>query len=88
MIWIVVLLQVLDGWTTKKALEKGAFEKNPIVAKLLESFGIKGLWFAKLVGIGAAFWLHFSGDPNKDLILGALAALYAYVVYNNWKLTK
>ncbi|MGP1680841.1 MAG: DUF5658 family protein [Giesbergeria sp.] len=80
--YLLVALQIADGYTTIKALRTGnAREANPIVAKLIGAVGrdraVAGL---KLIAI-AGLWYGRADTPLWAM--GALAALYAYTIINN-----
>ena len=83
---IYLVLQGLDYWTTVRAISNGGVEANPVVAKLMDKFGIElGLGLAKVAGVAAGVVLHYYQQPE---ILAALSAVYAYVAVNNYRLVK
>lgn len=86
MIWLVLVLQVLDGLTTMRALRAGGRERNPVVAWLIDKLGFVGLWAAKAAVAAVAYAAYVIDAPYTDLCLAALAALYLIVVYKNWSL--
>ena len=78
---LLVLLQVLDFYTTKKIIEHGGVEYNPLVA-----FGMKHLGrdaFLILKGFIVVYigWELLQLSP---VALGVLALLYSLVILNNW----
>jgi hypothetical protein len=75
---IFIVLQVLDAWTTLKALKLGAREANPILAKAFQYLDPLGvLVIAKLFSVWVVWW------ANWDLLTGLACALYVWVVNNN-----
>jgi len=83
---IYLVLQGLDYWTTVRAISNGGVEANPVVAKLMDKFGLKlGLGLAKVAGVAAGAVLYYHQQPE---VLAALSAVYAYVVVNNYRLVK
>jgi hypothetical protein len=75
---IFVLLQIIDIWTTLKALKMGHREMNPVLAKAfnyaeplvvmvaIKFAGVFALWYADM------YWLT-----------GLLCAMYLWVINNN-----
>ena len=83
---IYLVLQGLDYWTTVRAISNGGVEANPVVAKLMDKFGIElGLGLAKVAGVAAGVVLHYHQQLE---VLATLSAVYAYVVVNNYRLVK
>jgi hypothetical protein len=75
---VFALLQVLDAWTTLKALKMGGREKNPLLAKAFEHFDpLYVLIVAKAFAVGVVWW------ANWELLTGLACALYVWVVNNN-----
>ena len=75
---IFALLQVLDAWTTLKALKMGKREANPILAKAFQHFDPLGvLVVAKVFAVWVVWW------ANWELFTGLACALYVWVVNNN-----
>ena len=53
--WTFVALQVLDLFTTLVAFHFGAFEMNPLVARLTVQFGwLRGVLISKLIAVAIA----------------------------------
>jgi hypothetical protein len=80
--WALVALQVADGYTTIEGLRSGAArEANPLLARLIGKVGRdRAVVGVKLLAI-AGLWY---GRPDVPLwMMGALAALYVYVIANN-----
>lgn len=90
-----LILQGLDVHSTNKALKVGGVEANPIIRFFMDVFG--KLWFIPkvLLGGGPMIALAYIGITLNPLILGVpivpiflafLVALYAFVVYRNFKI--
>jgi hypothetical protein len=75
---IFVVLQVLDIWTTLKALKMGCREVNPVLAKLFTRYDpLLVLVVFKLIGIWALWWV------DMYALTGIMCAMYLWVVNNN-----
>ena len=70
---VFTLLAILDIITTKRGLELGAYEANPIARKFLEKFGIKGLFILKY--LGGALILLFTFEEWGLWVLNIFMAL-------------
>lgn len=46
-----------DGWTTERALDRGAKEANPIGRFFIERFGDRGIILVKILGWVVMRWL-------------------------------
>ena len=88
---VFVALQYGDAWTTIQCLKssKGT-ESNPFMAKIFNKLGlIKGFLVTKLsvivlLGIGV-----FNSPELAGLIaLAIVDVIYAYIVYQNYKILK
>lgn len=78
---IIVLANVGDYWSTKKALKHGAREANPIVNAV-------GLGEAKIGGIVVLSWLALLFRDEHWFLWGIsliVGITYAYVIWNNLK---
>jgi len=77
---ILALLQVCDVLSTIRVLEAGGYERNPVVAKLMDWFG-RFWWVPKimLAAIAAALIWWAGAEP----LIWLLNAVYAAVVINN-----
>jgi hypothetical protein len=78
--WTFVVLQVLDILTTLAAFHVGAFEANPLVARLTREFGVTGgLIAGKLMallivmGVRRRVWI-------VNIFYGAVVVWNTYVV--------
>ena len=77
---ILALLQVCDVLSTIRVLEAGGYERNPVVAKLMDWFG-RFWWVPKiLLAAAAAALIWWAGAVP---LLWLLNAVYAAVVINN-----
>lgn len=83
-LYLLIILQLLDILTTYVSVSGGrAQEANPIVAKLINKFGLlPGLLMIK-VPLIAFFWV-FQAEINSYLVW-ALVAFYAAVIVNNYR---
>ena len=92
---LLVALQIADAWTTIQALKRpGNFEANKFMRKLMDAIGVKeALFFVKVAGC-TVVWvciMALVSQGQRQLaagLLGAACALYAWVVYNNYRLLK
>lgn len=78
---LLVILQVLDAYTTLVALKSGkGTEANPVMRWLFDKFGIEAtLLFGKVAFIVLAY--YYLDWP----IMAALIALYIWAVWGNFK---
>ena len=85
MIALLILLaamQAADWWTTRTILALGGYERNPAVRWLMGKLGTDAALAVKtviVVAIGAVL-LRWPWP-----FLAALNALYAWVVWSNWR---
>ena len=77
---ILALLQICDVLSTIRVLEAGGYERNPVVAKLMDRFG-RFWWVPKIVLAAAAAALVWWAGAVP--LLWVLNAVYAAVVVNN-----
>lgn len=89
MIWALLLitLNVADWITTKRFLELGFKEKNPILRKVIARWGMTGVAVVKIITIGLITGIVFIW-PFMWPLAAVFCPVYAYVVYNNIKLIK
>lgn len=90
---ILAVLMVLDTWTTYKALTTNpdAREANPVIRWMIEKLGLSTGMLAKLaMSGGILFLLHgwMLALGHISVIVWIVIGLYAFVVYNNWKLIR
>lgn len=75
---IFVVLQVLDIWTTLKALKMGCREMNPVLAKAFTyAEPLVVMVVIKLAGVWALWW------ADMYFLTGLMCAAYLWVVNNN-----
>lgn len=90
--FILIVLNGLDVYTTKKVLNSGGYEKNPLMKKVLDIAGFKGLVVSKIVGLfiwGVVIFLLMDKALVIFLVLSIiLNGLYGYIVYNNYNIIK
>lgn len=80
----LIALQFGDILTTRRVLAQGGRELNPLMARLMGAIGVlPALVVAKL---GLIVLIVITQLPYY--LLAALCALYAYVVWRNWRLLK
>lgn len=86
---LFIVLQLLDIYTTNKALKTGkASEKNPLMKVLMGKLGIiPAMVIPKVIVIGLA--LYFVEDTFEwRLILGLFSVAFVFVVWNNYNVGK
>lgn len=77
----LIVLQLLDGYTTIKILSSGGTELNPLIRKLIDSIGIaKGVILVKILAVMLGYLLLTMGQTSPLIFL---AILYSLVVANN-----
>jgi hypothetical protein len=75
---IFVVLQVLDVWTTLKALKMGCREMNPVLAKAFTyAEPLLVMVVIKLAGVWALWY------ADMYALTGLMCAAYLWVVNNN-----
>jgi hypothetical protein len=75
---LAVVGQLADARTTEVALKNGSIEKNPLVAKLISKYGVKGLYAVKFA---VPVLLSLLGLASLNLVVAAVgvaAAGYNY----------
>jgi len=78
------LVNLLDIISTKRALEKGAYELNPIARYFLKIFGVKGLFILKYFLMAVII----AGMPNEFGLWIANAFVSGVVTWNSALLVK
>lgn len=79
---ILTLLQLVDGWTTYRIIKRGGSEKNPVVKKLIEKFGLyTGLVIAKSFAVVMFIVLLLLSTPTW-ILLGVIV-FYVWVAVHN-----
>lgn len=90
LLFLVVLLQIADVWTTVEILDKGGVEKNPVLAAFMAKAGVvPALLLTKLVFLGGV-WVAYYGAltgyvPWSGLkwAMTAITLIYVLVIANN-----
>ena len=88
LVFVVMLFQALDAWTTYKIISAGGRELNGILAKLFQVVGLKfGLAISKGGFAVLVLVLHFYGAWNGHglLILSAISLWYGWIVMHNFR---
>lgn len=91
---LLIILQIVDGWTSIRVLKCGGRERNPFVQKVMDvTSAVFGIVFIKLVCIGLAFYIGYDIytigiSHHALLLLGAMNLAYVLVVYNNFSIVK
>ena len=85
----LVVQQVLDVWTTKKALDTGkAKEANGPLRRLMDSVGVMpALLLTKCIFVPMVLMLA-DATIAWYIVLGSLVALYTWVLANNFRVLK
>jgi hypothetical protein len=83
----IVVLQVLDFWTTYTILRAGGRELNKVMVALFDAVGlVPGLLIAKGGFSAAIIWGHLAGVFAGGvglLLLGGIALFYLAIVAHN-----
>ena len=88
---IFILLQFLDFWTTYNVIKSGkGHEGNPIMAWVFAKIGIiGGFAFIKTVMLIIVGYIVYTVPVNASIFaLTIFNVLYAYVVYQNYRILK
>jgi hypothetical protein len=82
---LFALLQGGDWYTTRTVLAQGGRELNPVIRSLMSLLGVDGALVAKgLLAIGLGYLLA----SHRWWAILPLIALYAVIVWNNWRALK
>jgi hypothetical protein len=81
---LFIILNAADWWTTRRLIESGGIERNPLMVPILDRFGFAGLAVVKVAMVVPVVWLSLT--YNLWWALAPLCAVYSYVVWNNWRL--
>ena len=77
----LLVLQILDAYTTLKVIDLGGGEGNPIMQKLFNKFGMKQVFAVK----GAfVIWMGYLAGKDNIYWLYGLVAIYVAVIVNNF----
>ena len=82
---VLVLLQLGDWYSTKRAMDHGTVESNPVVNWVIRHLGLTIAMLIKIVWI-TTFAALATQLPYGIFILLAGIALYVWVIIHNWKL--
>jgi hypothetical protein len=91
LVLIIVVLQLLDIYTTDAILDLGGKELNPVLDKFFKIVGVlPGLLISKTIFVGVLFYYYIT---NRNLLVStegiltliAISAIYSYIVRNNFK---
>lgn len=88
---LFLILQFLDFWTTYNVIKLGkGHEGNPIMAWLFDKIGIiGGFAFIKTVMLIIVGYIVYTVPVNASIFaLTIFNVLYAYVVYQNYRILK
>jgi hypothetical protein len=88
---LFVILQFLDFWTTYNVITSGkGHEGNPIMAWIFAKIGIiEGFVFIKTVMLIIVGYIVYTVPVNASIFaLTIFNVLYAYVVYQNYRILK
>lgn len=92
-LWTFTFLNLADISTTIIALQRGAYELNPVARQVVGRIGLKGLFAFKYIAMGLSLLLAFMfGESTAEstvwlwnIVLSAVVANNSYV---NLKLSK
>lgn len=82
---ILIVLQVLDVYTTNKILSQGGRELNKIMKFFMDKF--KSFWYIPkvLIVLCSVMFLLFLPILYMSIVLGLINCFYIYVVFHNFK---
>ena len=81
----LAVLQALDAWTTRRILDAGGQELNPLMLRFMLAVGVMPALAIKSIAVIAAAWWFFMPYP---LVLGAMVLVLAGVVLFNFRSIK
>ena len=82
---VFAVLQLADIVSTNRFLRNGnGFEANPLMAKAQRIFG--DLWVVPKLALAGAGYAALAMSFGPVLALWLVNAVYAYVVYKNWRI--
>lgn len=85
---VMILLQIVDAWTTYDVIRAGGKEGNPILSRLMEAIGLReALWVAKLLAV-AYFIFWPITDPWTQWVNVAVFAAVGLWNYQNLRKLK
>jgi hypothetical protein len=77
---LIALSQLLDFWTTKRVLEMGGAEANPIVNYIIHNLGFGAFLALKLLTIAVLA----SMVPELPKVVWGILIFYGIVLVNNF----
>ena len=82
---VFIALQIGDAWTTINVIKSGkGHEANGFMAWLFSKIGMVQALMITKVGICGVAWIL----KDIALAIGVIDVLYAYIVYQNYKILK
>ena len=82
---VFIALQIGDAWTTINVIKSGkGHEANGLMAWLFSKIGMVQALMITKVGICGLAWIL----KDIALAIGVIDVLYAYVVYQNYRILK
>ena len=84
-VMVLLILQVLDSYSTLQVLRRGGVERNPIMRYLMGTFGVKTAVIA-CKGLGTVVFLYvlYLGFI-PTVVLWCVNVVYCVVVVNNFR---
>ena len=79
----LVILNVLDIYTTIRILRHGGSEVNPIMSWLMDKLGVMPALIVPKTLLLLAVWFYLAIMPT--IVLAGLCCLYAAVILHNYK---
>jgi len=85
-IWTFTFLNLSDISTTLYALNKGAYEANPIARFLISKLGLKALFVFKYFAMALSLLYYVASGNNAviwtwNVVLGLVTAWNSYICY-------
>ena len=80
---IFFLLQIIDIWTTDRALKLGKREVNPLLNWLFQRFDPVGTMVVMKIPAVVLLWL-----TDIFYVTAGCCVLYVWVIVNNWNVIK
>ena len=88
---LMVVLQLLDGWTTAQVLRYGGNEENPLLETLFKDFGVNATLIvvkgAVMVGLGYLTFHDRIFDEHWTMMV-ILDVFYTGIVVQNFRVLK
>jgi len=87
-LYVFTLLNVVDIMTTAEGLRRGAYEANPVARKMLERFGVAGLFILKYLGMGLVILIGATTNALETSIWIANIVLSIVAAWNSATILK